>query len=194
MIFVWLSSVAAYCGETDARRVVVEAGERFTAKKEMRKTLTSPKGEIRYLAEHTATANGTLPPPWLLKWVTANLRSHGHLPADTSRARLWLVFEWGPIDPAISHFGRPAQNVDVRGRKIIEHIAGIRDRAETTPFCTIIAYDIADVLKPVTERRQLWRAKMWPIFIAAHLNPKVEVGPLVFREYVDADPNAERSR
>jgi hypothetical protein len=183
-----LFSSPAFCGDADARRVVVGVGERFSAKQQIRRTLTSPKGQLHYLAEHKAATDGALPPDWLLKWVSADLATHGYIPAKTARATLWLTFEWGPLDPEISHFGSPAQRIDVRGRKILDGPQPKRDRGETTPFCTVTAFDIAELLKPFAERTPLWHAKMWPIFIATRPTEKVEIGPLIFKEYVDLDP------
>lgn len=192
--FVALLPVLVWAADPVRQRVMVGVGERFTAKKQMRKTLTTPKETLHYLAEHTTRPDGTPPADWMQQWIASDLSGHGYVPAKTERARLWLVFEWGPLEATISHFGRPAQDVELRGRPLLEPSEAKSARGETTPFCTVTCYDIADVLKPAGQRVPLWRAKMWPIFLKAQLREGVEVGPLVFKEYVEGDPKADTSR
>jgi hypothetical protein len=67
-------------------------------------------------------------------------------------------------------------------------------RGETTPFCIVTCYDIAEVLKPAAGRVPLWRAKMWPVFLKPQLRENVELGPLVFKEFVEGDPRLGTSR
>jgi hypothetical protein len=184
----------AWAAEPVRQRVTVGVGERFTAKQQMRKTLTTPGKTLHYLAEHTTSTGGTLPSDWMQKWITSDLAGHGYRPARTERARIWLVFEWGSMDPMITHFGPPAQDVELRGRPLLEPREAKSARSETTPFCSVTCYDIADVLKPAAARVPLWRAKMWLVFLKPQLREQVEVGPLVFKEYVEGDPKADTAR
>jgi hypothetical protein len=190
----FLVALHALAAEPGRQRVWVGVGERFTAKKQMRKTLTTPTETLHYLAEHTTTSGGMQPTEWMRQWLTSDLSRHRYLPANTQRARLWLLCEWGPLDPAISHFDRPAQDIELRGRPLLEPSQARSARGETTPFCIVTCYDIADMLKPAAARVPLWRARMWPVFIKPQLRESVEVGPLVFKEYVEGEPRRDTSR
>lgn len=168
--------------EPELKSVFVGVGERTTAFQKLNEQIVPTVAEPRfYLAEHAA--RGDKPPEWMVQWVASDLAARGYVANEAKLPSLWLVFEWGQVDPDVTHVGRPLQKLEARGRRIYEWRETKYERGEAKPFCVVTAYAIADAQKPVEARAPIWRTEMWTVLVRPKPQTKVEIGPLIFKEY-----------
>jgi hypothetical protein len=170
--------------------VFVGVGERVTAFERPGQKIVPTRAQPQfYTAVHRNPAGAVIEPlAWVWRWVTQDLSGRGYLPADGDKpAAVWLVFTWGTVDPDISHLGLPIQRLNPHGRRIYEwqetnYIWGV-----SPSFCIVTAYDIAVLQQPARQQQPLWRAEMWTVLIRPRPSGQVEIGPVIFKDYVDGD-------
>ncbi len=150
-----------------------------------RRVEPTPTQPHYYVPEHRIFGRVATPPAWLIAWTESYLAGKGFIAADKFTPALRLIFDWGPLDPLITHIGSPAQSLDMTGRILIDARFSTYGGSRTTPFCVVWAFETKGEAAAKIEER-IWRMEMWFAFVRPRPRGEVEIGhPTVVEEAVE---------